>query len=64
MEVAISSCIFLWQPDPLNEALECIVGGNGCIGGENDLQTDSEVRFVMFDIIMPHCGAILRMENF
>ncbi|XP_056689957.1 uncharacterized protein [Spinacia oleracea] len=29
-------------PDPLNEALECIVGGNGCIGGENDLQTDSE----------------------
>ncbi|XP_021754107.1 uncharacterized protein LOC110719464 [Chenopodium quinoa] len=29
-------------PDPLNEALECIVGNNGCSGGSNAAEIDSE----------------------
>ncbi|XP_010676494.2 uncharacterized protein LOC104892303 isoform X2 [Beta vulgaris subsp. vulgaris] len=48
-------------PDPLNEALECIVGGNGCIGGSNFSEADTEWAEV--DTLFKELQAIEGVES-
>lgn len=48
-------------PDPLNEALECIVGSNGCSGGSNFVQEDTEWAEV--DSLVKELEAIDGVQN-